>query len=83
MFAPMQQQIQQPAAPQPSGRFTQRQAAPAGVKCPACNAENAQGAKFCTECGGKIAVEKAFCSNCGAEIPGTAKFCTECGTKRG
>ena len=82
IFTPMQQQTQ-PVAPQPSGRFTQRQAVPAGVKCPACNAENAQGAKFCTECGGKIAVEKAFCSNCGAEVPGTAKFCTECGTKRG
>ena len=87
MFAPMQQPQQPVAAPQPSGRFTQKSATPVaslgGAKCPACGVENAQGAKFCTECGEKVAVEKAFCSNCGTEIPGTAKFCTECGTKRG
>jgi len=84
MFSPMQQPARGDARPpEPSGRFTQKQAVPAGVKCPACNAENAQGAKFCTECGGKMAAEKVFCSNCGIEMPGTAKFCTECGTKRG
>lgn len=83
MFSPMQQQAQPPAAPQPSGRFTQKSATSAGVKCPSCGVENTQGAKFCTECGGKMAAEKVFCPNCGVEIPATAKFCTECGTKRG
>jgi Putative virion core protein (lumpy skin disease virus) len=83
MFSPMQQQQQPAPAPQPSGRFTQKPAVSAGAKCPSCNAENAQGAKFCTECGTKMAAEKVFCANCGIELPGTAKFCTECGTKRG
>jgi hypothetical protein len=32
-------------------------AAPAGMQCPACRAENIHSAKFCTECGDKITTE--------------------------
>lgn len=49
------------------------------MKCPNCNADIADSAKFCPECGAKTN-QKIFCSNCGTELLPTAKFCPECGT---
>ncbi len=48
------------------------------MKCPECNFENPQGAKFCMECGKKL---ENVCSQCGKKLPQEAKFCMECGTK--
>ncbi len=46
------------------------------MNCPACGANNANGARFCSNCGTKLALA---CSNCGAEATAGAKFCTNCG----
>ncbi|HEX5468629.1 MAG TPA: adenylate/guanylate cyclase domain-containing protein [Gaiellaceae bacterium] len=44
--------------------------------CPACGAEQAADARFCSTCG-----EPQFrpCPNCGAEQPVSAAFCSSCG----
>ncbi len=49
------------------------------MKCPNCQAEIADSAKFCPECGAKTD-QKKICSNCGVELSPNAKFCPECGT---
>lgn len=58
------------------------------MKCPKCNAELREGAKFCTKCGEKIvqqagqqAEQQPVCAQCGAPLKPGAKFCTKCGTK--
>ena len=46
------------------------------MKCPKCQFDNREGAKFCKECGNKL---ELTCPQCGtAYTPGT-KFCDECG----
>lgn len=48
-------------------------------KCPKCNANLKEGAKFCPQCG-----EKMFtftCSKCGAKLNPGDKVCSECGEK--
>lgn len=55
------------------------QAAPT-VKCPNCQADNAQGAKFCASCGTSMAPPAATCPNCQAENAEGAKFCSSCGS---
>lgn len=50
------------------------------MKCPNCNAEISDTAKFCLECGNKID-NKSKCPKCGAEILENSKFCPECGNK--
>ncbi|MCJ7687373.1 MAG: AAA family ATPase, partial [Desulfobacteraceae bacterium] len=46
------------------------------MKCPKCQFENREEAKFCKECGNKL---ELVCPQCGhAYAPGT-KFCDECG----
>jgi len=47
------------------------------MKCPNCNNESKDSAKFCEECGTRFAV---VCGSCGTELTPTAKFCSECGT---
>jgi len=48
------------------------------MKCPKCQFENPEGAKFCVECGSKLEMP---CPACGfANLPGF-KFCAECGKK--
>ena len=47
------------------------------MKCPGCQHENREAAKFCEECAGPL---KRACSSCGCELRPTAKFCDECGT---
>jgi class 3 adenylate cyclase/predicted ATPase len=45
--------------------------------CPACTAENSDGAKFCNECGQPLALR---CPGCGTPHGPGQKFCEECGT---
>jgi class 3 adenylate cyclase/tetratricopeptide (TPR) repeat protein len=46
------------------------------MKCPRCEAQNREGARFCRECGVLFGV---FCSGCGAEVQAGSKFCDGCG----
>ncbi len=46
------------------------------MKCPQCQFENREGAKFCKECGAKLDLA---CSQCGNILPPDSKFCDECG----
>ncbi len=46
------------------------------MKCPKCQAENREGAKFCDECGGKL---ELVCSECGKTNRVGAKYCDDCG----
>jgi class 3 adenylate cyclase len=46
------------------------------MKCPKCQFDNREGAKFCLECGEKLEIK---CPHCGKKIPLSAKFCDECG----
>jgi class 3 adenylate cyclase len=45
------------------------------MKCPRCQHENPQGARFCEECATPLA---RTCSNCGAALSAAAKFCHAC-----
>lgn len=47
------------------------------MKCPKCQFENREGAKFCKECGAKL---ELACPKCDAFITSDSKFCDECGT---
>ena len=46
------------------------------MKCPKCQFNNAEGAKFCNECGKKL---ELVCPECGKVNPLGSKFCNECG----
>ena len=49
------------------------------MKCPKCNHENADGAKFCSNCATQLC---QVCPSCHAvNIPIEAKFCPVCGNK--
>jgi class 3 adenylate cyclase/tetratricopeptide (TPR) repeat protein len=48
------------------------------MKCPNCQFENREEAKFCNECGSKF---ELTCPECGATNRGGSKFCDECGSK--
>ncbi len=54
------------------------------MKCPNCQTENNEGAKFCRSCGTKLEVAAAatpkFCAKCGSPLKEGAKFCAKCGT---
>lgn len=60
------------------------------MKCPNCQFENRDDAKFCKACGSKLeginvkpepAVNAAsVCQNCGAALKPGAKFCSKCGS---
>ena len=50
------------------------------MRCPQCQADNPDQAKFCLECGTKL---QAICPECGTTLPPRAKFCFECGCKIG
>ncbi|MDI3337208.1 adenylate/guanylate cyclase domain-containing protein [Defluviimonas aestuarii] len=47
------------------------------VRCPNCDTQNPERAKFCQECGTSIAPR---CPECRSEISPNAKFCVNCGT---
>jgi len=46
------------------------------MKCPKCEFENPESAKFCRECGSKLEIQ---CPECGKVNPLGSKFCNECG----
>jgi class 3 adenylate cyclase/tetratricopeptide (TPR) repeat protein len=46
------------------------------MKCPKCQFDNPEKAKFCNECGGKLETQ---CPGCSSPNPLGAKFCNECG----
>jgi predicted amidophosphoribosyltransferase len=46
------------------------------MKCPKCESENREGAKFCLGCGERFELK---CPKCGKTLPFLAKFCDECG----
>ena len=46
------------------------------MKCPKCQFDNREGAKFCKECGAKF---ELVCPECGARYLPPSKFCDECG----
>ncbi len=46
------------------------------MKCPKCQFDNPEGAKFCNECGNKL---ELMCPECGKVNPLGSKFCNECG----
>ena len=46
------------------------------MKCPACQHDNPERARFCLECGAAFATR---CTSCRAELPPDAKFCLHCG----
>ena len=48
------------------------------MKCPKCQFENREGAKFCKECGAKLELS---CPKCETAYKPGAKFCDECGYK--
>jgi tetratricopeptide (TPR) repeat protein len=48
------------------------------MKCPKCNTENSDTAKFCTACGQQLQTEMV-CPQCHHINKPTAKFCEECG----
>jgi class 3 adenylate cyclase/tetratricopeptide (TPR) repeat protein len=48
------------------------------VKCPKCQFENREAAKFCKDCGANLEVA---CSECGTIYVTGSKFCDECGLK--
>jgi tetratricopeptide (TPR) repeat protein len=46
------------------------------MKCPNCQYENPEDAKFCEQCGTQLLYK---CPGCGAKVSPTARFCKECG----
>jgi len=48
------------------------------MKCPNCQMENREGAKFCSECGENLEIT---CPQCGKVTRLASKFCDECGYK--
>jgi class 3 adenylate cyclase/tetratricopeptide (TPR) repeat protein len=46
------------------------------MKCPKCQFENPETAKFCVHCGDKLEIT---CPNCGVSNSPSFKFCAECG----
>src|SRR5215204_4614061 len=48
------------------------------MRCPQCQHENREEAKFCEECGAKL---ELACSACGTLLRPNAKFCDSCGTR--
>jgi class 3 adenylate cyclase len=48
------------------------------MRCPACEGDNAEGARFCAACGERLA--QPACPSCGAAVEAAQRFCAECGT---
>ncbi len=46
------------------------------MRCPACDADNPELARFCASCGGRLT---ATCPHCSADVALGARFCTACG----
>ena len=50
------------------------------MKCPKCQVENREGARFCGNCRTKLS---QVCPHCKSENPPDNKFCDECGQELG
>jgi class 3 adenylate cyclase len=50
------------------------------MKCPKCQTDNKEGAKFCKKCGAKL---ELLCPTCGHTYEADSLFCSECGHKLG
>jgi len=50
------------------------------MKCPRCQVENRDSARFCEDCGASLA---ATCPACSAEVTPGKRFCRSCGTALG
>jgi TOMM system kinase/cyclase fusion protein len=48
------------------------------MRCPQCQFENGDTAKFCEECGSRLV---RTCPGCGHEVSPRANFCPECGSR--
>jgi class 3 adenylate cyclase len=48
------------------------------MRCPRCQSDNHDAARFCEQCGCRLA---RTCPNCGHEVSPRANFCPECGTR--
>jgi class 3 adenylate cyclase len=48
------------------------------MRCPRCQGDNGDTAKFCEQCGSRLA---RTCQSCGHEVGPRANFCPECGTR--
>lgn len=48
------------------------------MKCPGCQFDNRESAKFCGGCGRRFEI---ICPSCGTNNPTVNKFCDECGSK--
>ncbi len=46
------------------------------MKCPRCQVENRESARFCEDCGARLAV---VCPSCGVEVTPGKRFCGSCG----
>ncbi len=46
------------------------------MKCPKCQTDNREGARFCDQCGAALALN---CPSCDAELGQRARFCDQCG----
>ncbi|KPK21215.1 MAG: hypothetical protein AMK69_22260 [Nitrospira bacterium SG8_3] len=46
------------------------------MKCPGCQSDNPEDAKFCIDCGAPM---ERSCPSCGAPTPAKGRFCKECG----
>ncbi|MGC2789295.1 MAG: zinc ribbon domain-containing protein [Thermoplasmata archaeon] len=49
-----------------------------GTTCPACQASNPPGVRFCGNCGKPLPIKRA-CPRCGADVAPGVKFCGNCG----
>jgi class 3 adenylate cyclase/tetratricopeptide (TPR) repeat protein len=50
------------------------------MRCPQCDRENPEGARFCLHCGAALAL---VCPHCHTELPPEARFCFACGAELG
>jgi ABC-type oligopeptide transport system substrate-binding subunit/class 3 adenylate cyclase len=48
------------------------------MRCPMCDTENREDARFCRSCGASLAL---VCAQCGRELAPDAKFCDRCGAE--
>ncbi|HSJ73537.1 MAG TPA: adenylate/guanylate cyclase domain-containing protein [Miltoncostaeaceae bacterium] len=48
------------------------------MRCPGCESDNAEGARFCASCGRRLA--PPACPSCGAAAEPSQRFCAACGT---
>jgi hypothetical protein len=46
------------------------------MKCPRCQADNIDGARFCEDCGARL---ELACPSCGQPVSAGKKFCRSCG----